>query len=304
MIRIVFHSNDLDGHASGAIARWYYEYIDGTAYTIQGYNYGQILDTSEWEKDDKIIFLDCVVQPVEKMKEIMSKWETTIIDHHQNTKELMELSIDGKWSEEKAGCELAWEYFFPGEKLPHFISLLGRYDIWDKSDISKWKRRILPFHYGMQLNHTNPVYDDGFEIWNQRLGQVADHHFRDLDEWIDDTMYKGKIAQKAVENIHRYGASAQCHEVEFEGMKAIVANTFIKSSQFFTSKYDPEVHDVMVAWTWNGKYDEYGVSIYTTKDIDLSKVAAKYGGGGHKQASGFGCKNITFRDGKMLVEAH
>ena len=188
------------------------------------------------------------------------------------------------------------------KKIPQFISLLGRYDIWDQSDKNKWNRRILPFHYGMELNKTFPAFDDGFEIWDRLIGMVQDHHFRDLDEWIDDTMYKGKIAKKAVESLYHSGLSSVYHEVEFEGMRAIVANTFIKSTQFFESKYNPEIHDVMVAWSWNGKYDEYGVGIYTTKDIDLSLIAKKYGGGGHKQASGFGCKHISFKDNKMVVE--
>ena len=278
MVRIVFHSADFDGHASGAIARFYFEYIDGTAYTMHPYNYGQVLDTSEWEEEDKIVFLDCAVQPVEKMKEIMDTWSTIIVDHHQNTIELMDETVDGIHSVDKAACELAWEFFFPNDRLPQFINLLGRYDIWDQSDVGKWKRRILPFHYGMQLYRTRPDFDDGFELWDRIIGKVFDRHFRDLDEWIDETMYKGKIAQKAIENTYRFGASSQCHEVEFEGMKAIVANTFIKSSQFFDSKYNPEIHDVMVAWTWNGKYNEYGVGIYTTKDLDLSQIAKKYGG--------------------------
>lgn len=303
MIRIVFHSADLDGHASGAIARWYHEYKDGTAYTMHGYNYGQILDTSEWDKEDQIIFLDCVVQPVNKMKEIIANFDVTIIDHHLSTVELMD-GVKGVHSLEKSCCELAWEFFFPNKKIPNFITLIGRYDIYDQSDMNKWRRQILPFYYGMELYRTHPVYDDGFEIWEQMIGKVMDRNFRDLDEWIDDTTYKGKIAQKAIEGVNRFGAGAQCHEVEFEGMRAIVANSFIKSSKFFDSKYKEDFHDVMVAWTYNGKYGEYGVSIYTTKDLDLSIIAKKFGGGGHKQAAGFGCKNIIFKDGKMIVEAH
>ena len=116
MIRIVFHSKDHDGHASGAIARWYYEYIDGTAYTMHGYNYGQKFDTSEWEEDDRVIFLDCAIQPHEEMKKIMNTWETTLIDHHVSTIDLMVLSGGGVHDINKAACELAWEFFFPNEK--------------------------------------------------------------------------------------------------------------------------------------------------------------------------------------------
>jgi len=300
MVRIVFHSADLDGHASGAIARYYYEYVDGAAYTMHPYNYGQTLPIEEWV-DDKIIFLDCSIQPEEAMLDVIKRYETIIIDHHESTRNLLFHAAGGMHEIGRAGCELAWDYFFE-DRVPQFISLLGRYDVWDNGDKNKWERRILPFQHGMKMQNTNPEYDDNFYMWAEKIGQAQAHHFRDLDEWIDDVTYKGKTALKYSRWLNRSGAGALCHEVDFEGMKALVANTFIKNSQFFESKWNPEIHDCMVAWTWNGPYNEYGVSLYTTKDIDLSLVAKKFGGGGHRQAAGFGCKHIYFSDNKMIVE--
>ena len=41
----------------------------------------------------------------------------------------------------------------------------------------------------------------------------------------------------------------------------------------------------MCAFSWFKKY--WSVSLYTDKDIDVSKVCAQFGGSGHKKAAGF-----------------
>ena len=49
----------------------------------------------------------------------------------------------------------------------------------------------------------------------------------------------------------------------------------------------------MIVFVYNG--DKWKVSLYTKKDdIDVSIIAQKYGGGGHKKASGFRCDKLPF----------
>ena len=48
---------------------------------------------------------------------------------------------------------------------------------------------------------------------------------------------------------------------------------------------------------------KYTVSVYTEKDIDVSKIAVKHGGGGHKKAAGFICENLPYKNiGEGTVE--
>jgi nanoRNase/pAp phosphatase (c-di-AMP/oligoRNAs hydrolase) len=39
--------------------------------------------------------------------------------------------------------------------------------------------------------------------------------------------------------------------------------------------------------------EQYTVSLYS-KTVDVSEIAKKYGGGGHKGAAGFQCKKLPF----------
>lgn len=64
------------------------------------------------------------------------------------------------------------------------------------------------------------------------------------------------------------------------------------NSQIFDSVYDPNKHDGMLTFAW--KKGMWTVSMYGTKGIDLSAIAKKHGGGGHKQACGFQCDELPF----------
>ena len=153
MIRVVYHAPDMDGHCGGAIARMFFEYTDGRAYTMHSYNYGMEFPHEEFESGDSLYFIDVSYQPNIEMKEWENKYgyKVYIIDHHKTVvdTDIMDFISGGVLDTTKSGCELAWEYFFPGEKMPKIVSLLGRYDIWDKSDLEKWESTIEPFQYDL-----------------------------------------------------------------------------------------------------------------------------------------------------------
>jgi nanoRNase/pAp phosphatase (c-di-AMP/oligoRNAs hydrolase) len=56
-----------------------------------------------------------------------------------------------------------------------------------------------------------------------------------------------------------------------------------------------EDYDIMMPFVFDGK--RWTVSLYTKKkDIDVSELAKKHGGGGHRQAAGFQCDQLPFTD--------
>ena len=63
----------------------------------------------------------------------------------------------------------------------------------------------------------------------------------------------------------------------------------------FAAKDIPETgHDALLKFNWTGLY--WDVSLYHAKhrtDLDLSLIAAKYGGGGHRGACGFRIGNLS-----------
>jgi len=77
-------------------------------------------------------------------------------------------------------------------------------------------------------------------------------------------------------------------------LRCICLNTPLFSSQSFEGVWDPEKHDVMVAFAKmaTGKWK---VSLYSTKpEIDCGAIAKTFSGGGHKGAAGFVCDKLPW----------
>lgn len=68
--------------------------------------------------------------------------------------------------------------------------------------------------------------------------------------------------------------------------RAICLNTPVFESHSFEGVYDPDQHDVMVAFALMADR-KWGVSFYSTKpEVDCGAIAKSYGGVGHKGAAG------------------
>ena len=80
-------------------------------------------------------------------------------------------------------------------------------------------------------------------------------------------------------------------ETIFEGYKAFALNLGLCNSEYFKS-VDNGTYDLLMPFSFDG--DEWIISLYS-RNIDVSEIAKKYGGGGHKGAAGFHCKELPFK---------
>ena len=285
MLHIFYHKPDCDGHCSGYLAQLYNQGKED--YTLTAYDYDMPFPEEVLQnlgQNDKAYFLDIVPKPYEILYELslVKKNQIIVIDHHKTWIESGYASFfPGKSEIGKAGCELAWEYFFPTEPMPRFIKLLGRYDVWDKSDQTLWNEVILPFQYGMRLSSTHPK-KRGDAIWD-----VLFYNSNPEDNNVDDIIRNGKICLQYQDKINRSIMNDYSFDATFSGYRALCVNANIRNSQLFESKWDSSKYDIMLAYT-HKKGADFSVSIYTTPEtgIDVSDIAKKYGGGGHKNASG------------------
>jgi len=277
-----YHSADLDGHCSGAIVKHKYPDCE-----MIGINYG---DEFPWDKvkDQDVIMVDFSLQPfVPNMVNLMKFSKSLIwIDHHKTAiDEYLEYCKSGKsqpytaLDENYAACELVWDYFFQTQVTPESIFLLGRYDIWDHAaDV-----RVMPFQWGMRLY--KDTYPDNIKFW---------------EAVFFDTSFQSKICAKG-KDILEYRDSENAKyikgfvfETTFERFKFICINRGMTNSQMFDSIWDEKKYDGML--TFVRKKGQWTVSLYTTKkDLDLSIIAKKHGGGGHKNACGFQCDELPFK---------
>lgn len=289
----LYHGIDLDGFCSGAIyakamrERW------KSDFELIPANYGWDLP---WEKFDgaHVTLIDFSLQPWSEFERLFSiAASVTWIDHHKSaidelTKVIPDSQPHGLTSvldTTRAACELAWDHYFAPDLMPVAVEFLGRYDVWDHSD-----DRVLPFQYGMRNYDLRPDVGEDRAMWDDLLAVR-------YPPLVDRVRAEGKTILKYQTREDEIGARASCFTLEWEGLKWIGANRGGRGSKFFDSVYDPERHDGMMSFAWNGEVFTFG--LYSTKpEIDCGAIAKRNGGGGHPGAAGFRCDNLPFELGQ------
>ena len=291
---VIFHRSDLDGLCCEAIAR--------KAFGEQGVTY------LGWEYNDPVpdlslyptVYLLDISLPIEVMKQHADRliW----IDHHQTAIEALKGTfIRGYRIDGVAACRLAWQWFLKVQRdamgmvwllpdktqfvdrmavEPYAVQLLGEYDIWDKrnpdTDI---------FQLGM-LAEQSPRWDLIFQLGRLtediRGARGGPEGAFEVERIID----RGRAIQAFTEVQNAKIATERGFDLRWEGLFFRVLNTARSTSLTFKAALRPE-HDGCLSYFWNGRkwiFSLYGVP--GKGDVDLSVVAAKHGGGGHKQACG------------------
>jgi len=264
----IYHSADLDGHCSGAIVKYKYPLCD-----LYGINHGQEIPWELIGKHDKIFLVDFSFEYNDMIK-LINDYNVIWIDHHKSAiKKLCDYNIEGNQEVGKGACELTWEFLFSNKKLPLAVKFLSQYDVWNHSN-----ERTLLFQYGMKLRDTHP---DNQKLWGRLFSS---------NSLINFIVTVGNSISVYIEKENMI-SSRQSFELNFEGHKCIAINKS-GNSKMFDFVEDINKYDLMITFMY--KYNTWTVIMYTTKNIDVSKIALKYGGGGHEQAAGFQINKLPF----------
>jgi len=253
----------------------------------------------EWQ--DRLIWIDHHKSAIEKF-DSKKGWEPA----DKETAPRPSSSISGYRIDGVAACRLAWHWFIcqPSWKTPETLAskqdfidrivsepiavrLAGEYDIWDKRDPD-----VETFQFGLRSTELTTEKWNWLLIGDAKPNQaVAKPHNTVVMSLLQD----GKLLQKYQQR-NDAGAMNQSFIVEWEGLRFLALNTQAKNSLAFASKDVPETgHDALLKFSYNGKI--WDCSMYHAKHntgIDLSLIAVKYSGGGHRGACGFRLEKLPF----------
>ena len=285
---LVYHHNDLDGIASAAIVNFYNKSSDGVSdCTVRciAYDYvdDSVINIKEASNYDLVYVVDMALQPFSRMVDLAKSAKVIWIDHHvgflreydklpDDEKKLFHSVYLGADDNMKSACELTLEYF---TRLPHTCKSRGIKDI---SRVDTWH------------------HNDDPNVW--AFFEYADYHLHDpyhpkwdliicdTDSFYRKAIHEGVILKAYRQHGEDKHASENSMEIMFEGYKCIALNSSSFGSQQFGTMYDPTKHKMMIRFA--RARGAWKFSMYTTHDdIDLSVIGKKYGGGGHRKASGF-----------------
>lgn len=280
----IIHHNDLDGRCAAAIVKKSLVNQEGDVRSYIELDYKDEVPIDQVQPGEVVVIVDFSLKPpvMEALLKVTDKilW----IDHHKTAFEYEKVyskTILGVRSREAAACKLAWRWFFKDKPLPEAVELLSDYDNWDL----KHGEKTHLFHLGMQTLPNGPHAD----IWTEML-RIAYVGTPDEASGIQDIMERGKVVLNFREEFCETYAQSYGYETAFEGYKCFVLPLYHFGSQAFGDRIDQ--YPLCISHVFDGNV--WTVGLYSKK-IDVSVIAKKHGGGGHKGAAGFPCKTLPFK---------
>jgi oligoribonuclease NrnB/cAMP/cGMP phosphodiesterase (DHH superfamily) len=270
----IFYHNDADGKcAAHVIAYIFHHTLENNIEDYIEINYGMDFPLKLIEEDEDVFIVDYSIEleVMDKLLDITSNifW----IDHHITAIEKYinyPHNLQGLRNVEYSGCVLTYIYLYnvSFEQVPMPIRYIGDRDTW------QWRygQETKLFCSGAELYDLHPLSLDWEILFNNPLSVKKE----------------GMIVEKYKTERNKDYVKSFAYYNFFEGYEAVVVNIGHVGSEIFDSiKKKP----LLIMYVYDGK--DYKVSL-RSEEVDVSKIALKYGGGGHPGASGFECKEIPW----------
>lgn len=251
---VIYHGGCPDGFGA-ALGAWK---ALGDEVEYIGASYNQ--PPPELPEDARVAIVD-FSYPRETLLEFKDKVEDLVVlDHHKSAAKELEGLDFAVFDMKRAGAGLSWHYFHPETPLPPLMAYLEDRDLWNNA---------LP--QTKEVTFALRKHPKEFEHWNELN--------------VEDLKKEGEPLVRAV-NEEVAKACETAHMVEVGGHKvpAVRHRRYASDIGHSLLKKFPDSDFAAVyskrkgGWKWE---------LRSRGDVDVSVIAKKYGGGGHKAASGF-----------------
>jgi hypothetical protein len=204
-----------------------------------------------------------------------------VLDHHVSALERFraepdlaaEVAARGhevRFDLEHSGATLAWRHFHPDAPPPALLRYVEDQDLW------RWR---LPDSEA--VNAAIHSYPRRFEVWDE-LAKAP----------VERLVAEGVPIARA-QRIEVERALLSAHAVTVGGLRLEAVNALFLRSQIGHELASRRVHGAPCGVVYRVTGRRIDCSLYSIGDFDVSRLAARYGGGGHRNAAGF---HVTLAD--------
>ncbi len=198
-------------------------------------------------------------EAIEEMK--VKYGRLVVIDHHKSAMNALAGVDDTIFDMNKSAAVLAWEHLFPNISVPELLRYVQDYDLW-KFELPDSK----------EVSAALGSYPLDFSVWNSLEPDVLAADGRPLLR-LQTEMVKTICDEARLERIETFVVPVVNTTVHGSEVGEELLRRHPKSP--FSVSYNDRA-DGLRHW-----------SLRSRSDFDVSLVAKKFGGGGHKQAAGF-----------------
>lgn len=273
---VFYHADCPDGFG----AAWAVWKSWGQEASYHPHHHDDPLDPTRF-KGEVVVFVDMAPAPLELTDLTRHASQVVVLDHHLSS--LTRYEEDGDLAArmsrnghrvhfdlEHSGAVLAWQHFHTGEPTPPLLLYVEDRDLWNQS---------LP--HSDEVNAAINSYPRTFEDW-ERLASTS------VTRLVVEGTPILRSDKVEVERSLLFAHAARLGEHAIEAVNARHQRSAIGHELARRRKFGRP---------WGLVYrltgDRVDVSIYSIEDLDVARVATRYGGGGHKNAAGF---SLSLRD--------
>lgn len=191
-----------------------------------------------------------------------------VIDHHKSAQADVEAFSQNIFDNNHSGAVLSWNYFHPKKKILLLLRYIEDNDLWNfKLPQTKYVRMYVtshPYDFSVWSKLAKEIENTKTRKRGIEKGKAISHYF---DQVVDEVLKEAEL-------------------VQFGKFRVYAVNF---SSKKFTSIIGTKLAEKAgpLGIVWHESKGMLHVSLRSNDKIDVSNVAAQFGGGGHKNASGF-----------------
>jgi hypothetical protein len=224
---------------------------------------------------DQVVFADIAPHNAALRQLAERAAQVVVLDHHVSAFERFRadpelaraLEAQGHhihFDLDHSGAVLAWQHFHPDEPVPALLAYVEDQDLW------RWK---LPD--SELVNAAIYSYPRRLELWDE-LAEAK------LARLVAEGAPIARAQRREVE-----AALQNAHPVTLGGLRLEAVNAVFLRSQIGHELALRRSHGVPCGLVYRVTGRRVDCSLYSIGDFDVAKLAARYGGGGHRNAAGF-----------------
>ncbi|MEN8160657.1 MAG: DHHA1 domain-containing protein [Myxococcota bacterium] len=272
----IYHAGCPDGFGA-AWAAWKAWGDDGF-YVARGHD--DRLRASDY-RGDHVVFAD-IAPPQHAWAELAEEAERlVVVDHHVSaeTRYLGDPALaecmarNGhtvQFDLTHSGAALAWHHLHPDRPLPGLLAYVEDQDLW---------RFALP--KSREVNAAISSHLRSFEVWS-RLAETP----------VDTLASQGEPILRA-QRMEVDRALSSAHPVRIGALRIEAVNARTQRAEIGHELSERGAFGTPAGAVYRLNGDKVHVSLYSVAGLNVAKIAARYGGGGHRNAAGF---TVTLRE--------
>ncbi len=215
----------------------------------------------------EVYFIDIIAPEKELMKLMTANKRVTAIDHHAMMAPLVRKTYKSLFNNNHSGAVLAWHYFHGKKPVPRLLLYIEDSDLW-RFKVANTR----------EVGSALQLISFDFKKWDKFARELERPQSR------KKIIERGRIVLQYENKLVDSLASHDAQLVRFQGIKTLAVN-----SPYFHSEIGNALYKKLppIGIVWRDTHNMRKFSLRSNGKVDVAKLAAQFGGGGHKAAAGF-----------------